>query len=47
MDGKSNAEDLIAKVLKDPALLQSLTNSGKPTDAGDETSSDATEDSSS
>jgi len=24
MDGKSGAEDLIAKVLKDPALLKSL-----------------------
>jgi len=32
MDGKSGAEDLMAKVLKDPALLQSLAASAKPTD---------------
>lgn len=31
MDGKSGAEDLIAKVLKDPALLQSLSAAPKPT----------------
>jgi type VI secretion system protein ImpB len=30
MDGKGGAEELIAKVLKDPALLQSLTAAGKP-----------------
>ena len=30
MDGKTNAEDLIAKVLKDPALLESLTGSAAP-----------------
>ncbi|MBK7648457.1 MAG: type VI secretion system contractile sheath small subunit [Betaproteobacteria bacterium] len=30
MDGKSGAEDLIAKVLKDPALLQSLSTAPKP-----------------
>ena len=30
MDGKSGAEDLIAKVLKDPALLQSLAASKNP-----------------
>lgn len=30
MDGKSGAEDLIAKVLKDPALLQSLSATPKP-----------------
>lgn len=30
MDGKSGAEDLIAKVLKDPALLKSLTERAKP-----------------
>ena len=34
MDGKTGAEELIAKVLKDPALLQSLAASKKP--AGDE-----------
>jgi type VI secretion system protein ImpB len=30
MDGKSGAEELIARVLKDPALLQSLGESAKP-----------------
>lgn len=30
MDGKSGAEDLIAKVLADPALLQSLASAPKP-----------------
>ena len=30
MDGKSGAEDLIAKVLKDPALLASLSTAPKP-----------------
>lgn len=34
MDGKSSAEDLIAKVLQDPALLQSLAASKKPADEG-------------
>src|SRR3974390_2944276 len=32
MDGKSGAEELVAKVLKDPALLQSLAASAKPSD---------------
>lgn len=32
MDGKSGAEDLIAKALKDPALLQALTSEAKPAD---------------
>jgi type VI secretion system protein ImpB len=32
MDGKEGAEDLIASVLKDPALLQSLVASPKPVD---------------
>ena len=32
MDGKSGAEDLIAKVLKDPSLLKSLTERAKPAD---------------
>src|SRR5215472_5272123 len=32
MDGKSGAEELMAKVLKDPALLQSLAASAKPAD---------------
>lgn len=30
MDGKSGAEDLITKVLQDPALLQSLASAPKP-----------------
>jgi len=33
MDGKSGAEELIAKVLADPALLASLTAEAKPADA--------------
>ena len=32
MDGKTGAEELIAKVLKDPALLQSLASAKKPED---------------
>src|SRR5258707_15830688 len=32
MDGKTGAEDLVAKVLKDPALLQALASAPKPTD---------------
>ena len=32
MDGKSGAEDLVSKVLADPALLSSLANSAKPSD---------------
>ncbi|WP_420466518.1 type VI secretion system contractile sheath small subunit [Panacagrimonas sp.] len=35
MDGKTNAEELVAKVLKDPALLQSLAAAAKPTDGGE------------
>jgi type VI secretion system protein ImpB len=34
MDGKTGAEDLIAKLLKDPALLQALSAAPKPEDAG-------------
>jgi len=30
MDGKTGAEELIAKVLKNPALLQTLASSPKP-----------------
>ena len=33
MDGKTGAEELIAKVVKDPALLKSLSDARKPTDA--------------
>ena len=36
MDGKSGAEDLIAKALKDPALLQALASAPKPGDEGGE-----------
>ncbi|SFN87061.1 type VI secretion system contractile sheath small subunit [Nitrosospira briensis] len=32
MDGKTGAEELIAKVLNDPALLQTLASSKKPAD---------------
>ena len=32
MDGKGGADELIAKVLTDPALLKSLAESAKPTD---------------
>ena len=32
MDGKSGAEDLIGKVLKDPSLLQALASAPKPQD---------------
>lgn len=32
MDGKTGAEELIGKVLKDPALLQALASSPKPAD---------------
>ena len=32
MDGKTGAEDLIAKLLNDPALLQSVSASAKPAD---------------
>jgi type VI secretion system protein ImpB len=33
MDGKGGAEELIAKVLKDPALLKTLGDQAKPADA--------------
>lgn len=33
MDGKGGAEDLLAKVLEDPALLQTLAAKAKPADA--------------
>jgi type VI secretion system protein ImpB len=32
MDGKSGAEELIAKVLQEPALLQALASNSKPAD---------------
>jgi len=34
MDGKTGAEELIAKVLQDPALLQSLASAPKPESGG-------------
>jgi type VI secretion system protein ImpB len=30
MDGKTGAEDLVGKMLKDPALLQTLGSAPKP-----------------
>ncbi len=33
MDGKSGAEELIAKVLQDPTLLQALAAAPKPVDS--------------
>ena len=33
MDGKQGAEELISKVLQDPALLKSLAVTPKPSDA--------------
>lgn len=35
MDGKTGAEELIGKVLNDPALMQSLASAPKPDDGGD------------
>lgn len=35
MDGKSGAEDLIAKALKDPTLLKALAAAPKPADAAE------------
>ncbi len=35
MDGKTGAEDLLAKVLEDPALLQTLASSAKPKAEGE------------
>lgn len=39
MDGKSGAEELIARVIKDPALLQALASAPKPADANEAGSS--------
>jgi type VI secretion protein, VC_A0107 family len=36
MDGKAGAEELIARALKDPALLQSLVSAAKPQDPASE-----------
>ena len=35
MDGKTGAEQLVGKILNDPALLQSLASAPKPSDAPD------------
>ena len=45
MDGKGGAEELIAKTLSDPALLQSLASAPKPTGDADESSADNQEES--
>lgn len=37
MDGKSGAEDLIAKMLNDPALMQALSSAAKPEAGAGET----------
>ncbi|ANE57189.1 MULTISPECIES: type VI secretion system contractile sheath small subunit [Methylomonas] len=37
MDGKTGAEELIAKLINDPALLQTLAASAKPAESGSET----------
>ena len=42
MDGKSGAEELIAKVMQDPALLQSLASAPKPQDETAEKSEEGT-----
>ena len=40
MDGKGGAEELIAKAIKDPTLLQSLTSASKPAGGDAEASSE-------
>ena len=35
MDGKTGAEDLISKLLNEPALMQALTSAPKPVDAAE------------
>lgn len=37
MDGKTGAEELIAKLINDPALLQTLAASAKPAESGSDT----------
>ena len=39
MDGKSGAEDVLHKLLADPALLQAVANTPKPADSGEPASS--------
>lgn len=43
MDGKSGAEDLITELLKDPALLQTMTSTARPETAAGEDSEPAPE----
>lgn len=43
MDGKSGAEELIAKLINDPSLLQALTSATKPSEqSADESSTEKT-----
>jgi len=42
MDGKTGAEELIGKLINDPALLQSLVASAKPAEAKGDASSEST-----
>ncbi|AOB30028.1 hypothetical protein AKI39_03995 [Bordetella sp. H567] len=44
MDGKTGAEELIGKVLEDPALLNALAASPKPAEAGTKAGPDAATD---
>lgn len=39
MDGKANAENLVAQLLKDPALMQALAGAPKPQDDSEEAAS--------
>ncbi len=43
MDGKSGAEELIAKVINDPALLKSLTEAPKPDEGGEQEAAEGEE----
>ncbi len=43
MDGKTNAEELVAKVLKDPALLGSLAATAKPAEGGGDSGEEKSE----
>ena len=43
MDGKSGAEELLTKLMNDPALLQTLATTAKPADASSEVDNEASE----
>ena len=43
MDGKSGAEELIAKALQDPALLQALASAPKPKEAAPDATDESTQ----